>query len=115
MREIGEKTQEKSGFDYTDFQKRLDKVHFTPQQRGPLNIRLDILNSFLDISDAVLSDEEKKIMWKFEPGSLTIIDLSCQYVNEADACALFNICLSIFLENREGPGRIVALDEAHKV
>ena len=31
------------------------------------------------------------------------------------ACSLFNICLSIFLEQDPSIGRIVALDEAHKV
>jgi hypothetical protein len=52
--------------------------------------------------------------WKFDRGSLTIIDLSCPFVDENDACALFNICLGIFLEGRDQGGRIVALDEAHK-
>jgi DNA helicase HerA-like ATPase len=30
------------------------------------------------------------------------------------ACSLFNICLSIFMEQKSSLGRIVALDEAHK-
>lgn len=30
------------------------------------------------------------------------------------ACSLFNICLSLFLEQDGGVGRVVALDEAHK-
>ena len=53
-------------------------------------------------------------IWTFDQGSLTIVDLSCPFVNENDACALFSICLSLFLENRNKVGRVVALDEAHK-
>lgn len=63
-------------------------------------------------------------MWSFEPGSCTIVDLSCPFVDESLACALFEMCFGIFLGDREKVGamgdiqkvdRIVALDEAHKV
>ena len=78
-------------------------------------------------------------IWSFSPGSLTIVDLSCPFVDEGAACTLFNMCLSIFLDGRtdepvdarkdgskgkrkdEEKGepkeisRIIALDEAHKV
>ncbi|KAL9028993.1 MAG: hypothetical protein Q9196_002714 [Gyalolechia fulgens] len=52
--------------------------------------------------------------WDFKPGTLTIIDLSCPFVDESSACALFSICLDLFLESRNTASRIVALDEAHK-
>jgi hypothetical protein len=35
-------------------------------------------------------------------------------VTEETACSLFNICLSLFLEQKTDIGRVVALDEAHK-
>lgn len=54
-------------------------------------------------------------IWSFQPGTLTIVDLSCPFVDESAACAMFNICLALFLEDREEAGRVVALDEAHKV
>lgn len=57
----------------------------------------------------------KSNIWSFEPGTLTIVDLSCPFVDEGAACAMFNICLALFLEERQAAGRIVALDEAHKV
>ena len=57
----------------------------------------------------------KSNIWSFEPGSLTVIDLSCPFVDESAACGMFNICLALFLEDRAQAGRIVALDEAHKV
>ena len=60
-------------------------------------------------------NEESSRAWSFPPGSLTIVDLSCPFVDDSAACGLFSICLALFLENRERTGRIVALDEAHKV
>lgn len=54
-------------------------------------------------------------IWSFEPGSVTIVDLSDPMVNEGTACGIFDICLALFLEGRANAGRIVALDEAHKV
>lgn len=57
----------------------------------------------------------KQGIWSFPPGSLTIVDLSCQFIDESAACALFDMCLSIFLDVRQDVGRIIALDEAHKV
>ena len=36
-------------------------------------------------------------------------------MDDGAACALFNICLALFLENRGDVGRVVVLDEAHKV
>ena len=57
----------------------------------------------------------KASIWPSGPGSLTIVDLSCPFVDESAACVLFNICLALFLEQRSDSGRIIALDEAHKV
>ncbi|KAA6409421.1 MAG: hypothetical protein FRX48_06974 [Lasallia pustulata] len=61
-----------------------------------------------------VAELRKPDIWSFEPGSLTIVDLSCPFVDDSSACALFNISLALFLENRGDIGRIVALDEAHK-
>lgn len=49
-----------------------------------------------------------------QPGQLTIIDLSCPCITHEAACALFNICLGLFLEQGCKVGRVIALDEAHK-
>lgn len=46
---------------------------------------------------------------------MTIVDLSCPCISPETACSLFNICASIFLEQDTKIGRVVALDEAHKV
>lgn len=49
-----------------------------------------------------------------QASQLTIIDLSCPCIQPETACALFNICLGLFLEQSTTIGRVIALDEAHK-
>ncbi|KAL2000648.1 hypothetical protein VTN02DRAFT_2801 [Thermoascus thermophilus] len=100
-----------AGFDYARFKKLLDSESFVRGQMGPLNLRLQLLESFLQQGKKSTGPGD---LWSFKPGTLTIVDLSCPFVEEADACALFNICLSLFLERRSEGGRLVALDEAHK-
>lgn len=55
------------------------------------------------------------MLTQLQPGTMTIVDLSCPCVTPEGACALFNICLGIFMSQKEKIGRVVALDEAHKV
>jgi len=54
------------------------------------------------------------VLTSTQPGQLTIVDLSCPCVTPEAACSLFNICLSLFIEQDSSVGRVVALDEAHK-
>ena len=54
-------------------------------------------------------------MLTLQAGTMTIVDLSCPCVTAESACALFNICLGIFMGHEEDIGRVIALDEAHKV
>lgn len=135
------------GLDYAAFKKRLSLETFIGQQSTLLNLRLNLLESFMELpntpgalygqdqrpgfpatkqgkkaADSWDREQTEKVklnkeqdIWSFEPGSLTIVDLSCPFVDEAAACALFNMCLALFLESRGDVGRIVALDEAHKV
>ena len=119
------KDHENKGLDYKVFRDQLNVEKFNEAQRTMLNMRLQLLESFmfpragidwLNKDDAKERNKIKKEgIWSFEPGSLTIVDLSCPFVDESAACAMFNICLAIFLEEREEVSRIVALDEAHKV
>lgn len=94
------------------FEELLDNESFIRGQMGPLNLRLQLLESFLQKGKQSTGPGD---IWEFKPGTLTIVDLNCPFVEEADACALFNICLSLFMERRSEGGRLVALDEAHKV
>ncbi|KAI9879218.1 MAG: hypothetical protein M1830_009219 [Pleopsidium flavum] len=150
LRRMAEESEGAPGFNYTEFKKRLLEERFTDQQNGPLRLRLNLLESFMDIppnqgrnafdtkpefprnkkgekaekqweqlqiekaKEALAEYQQRPDIWKFKAGSLTIVDLSCPFVDAGAACVLFNICLALFLQDRSGVSRIVALDEAHK-
>ena len=121
LRDMAEASQGKRGLNYSNFKQRLADANFMDKQNGPLKMRLDLLESFISwkpvsaLNSSRKAKKQQTDIWSFKKGTLTIIDLSCPFVDENDACALFNICMSLFLENRADGGRIVALDEAHKV
>jgi hypothetical protein len=99
-----------SDFDFLEFKQRLAVVKMMPLQRKPLEQRLELLESFLDLENAGGGG------FDFEDGSITIVDLSCPFVDENTACVLFNICLGVFLQDSSaGAGKVIAVDEAHKV
>ncbi|KAK8104009.1 uncharacterized protein PG998_011042 [Apiospora kogelbergensis] len=112
--------QQKSGsdFNYAKFRKSLAKEDLTQMQLIPLQQRLDTLESFMVESQVKPRDKSsrsiKGTFWTPCEGHLTIVDLSCPCVTAEMACSLFNICLSLFLEQPSSIGRVVALDEAHK-
>ena len=92
---------------YLEFKRRLAKEKFTPSQRNMLKMRMNLLESFLDL-DGTASKPE------FKPGELTIIDLSDPFLTPSTACVLFKLGLEQFLQSRTS-GKMVVLDEAHKV
>ena len=97
-----------NGFDYREFKRHLEKSPLTRAQQGPLRQRLDLLESFLVTDDSAPS-------WTFESGGVTIIDLSCPFVDANMACMLFNIGIRLYLESGLTTGKVIAIDEAHKV
>ena len=122
-----------TGFNYSAFKQMLALENLTEMQLAPLKQRLDTLESFMVESQAKAynmfvpaTQATKKsrnppvaasrgTSWKPLNGHLTIVDLSCPCVTPEMACSLFNICLSLFLEQDSAAvGRVVALDEAHK-
>ncbi|KAJ5495750.1 hypothetical protein N7539_000866 [Penicillium diatomitis] len=119
LRQMALDNQGRDTFDYKRFRKNLDAESFLKGQNLPLQMRLDVLESFFE-PGAVKPEKGPRRpsrtdkMWNFEPGTLTIVDLSCPFVGPNDACALFNICTSLFLKDRHKTGRVLALDEAHK-
>lgn len=114
-----------AGLDYNKFKALLKEEKFNEGQKAMLYTRLQLLESFMFPLETIQwqnqddAQERGKIakagIWSFQPKSLTIVDLSCPFVDESAACAMFSICLALFLEERGEDGRIVALDEAHKV
>jgi hypothetical protein len=119
LRDLAIANQGQSGFNYAAFKLILENEQFLKGQLMPLKMRLSVLESFFEPGSVVGRDlkvtKTFTSSWKFSPGTLTIIDLSCPFVGPDDACALFNICVSLFLKGRRDAGRILALDEAHKV
>ena len=124
---------------FADFEKRIEAITPIGNQRTMLDSRINLLRGFFlkpttgnsqkewntefdsqqkkdqATVDQFLADNADDTIWDFKAGELTIVDLSCPFIEEGAACALFNICLSLFLEGRQKCGRLVALDEAHKV
>ena len=125
LRSMAMRNHYTAGLNYQGFKDKLALEKFNDGQRAMLSTRLQLLESFMYPRKGIKwineddARERAKIakagIWSFQSGSLTIVDLSCPFVDESAACAMFNICLAIFLEDREKIGRIVALDEAHKV
>ncbi|KAK0753641.1 hypothetical protein B0T18DRAFT_313836 [Schizothecium vesticola] len=124
--------QQRTGapFSYALFKRMMLEEELTEMQLAPLRQRLDTLESFMVEAHAKSFDMFKRspakkaqpgrvatkgTSWKPQQGLLTIVDLSCPCVTSEMACSLFNICLSLFLEQSSANvGRIIALDEAHK-
>lgn len=98
--------------DFPRFEYLLEQRGFSKDQKGMLNLRLDLLKSFMDLSK--FKGKAQEDVLQTDPGCLTIVDLTDPLIDAASACSLFDICLGIFLEGKQ-MGRVVALDEAHKV
>jgi len=93
-------------FDYNLFKQKIKLENFDPKQTNMLEMRLDLLESFLDKEGNVPEPQ-------FRPGEITIIDLSDPFVAPNTACILFKLGLERFMQSR-APAKMVVLDEAHK-
>ncbi|EXK86527.1 hypothetical protein FOQG_09795 [Fusarium oxysporum f. sp. raphani 54005] len=128
LRELRIKQQQRGGgFNYQEFKNAMKAANLTKQQSAPLHQRLETLESFMVKQDAPAEGpkgkkgkgkaalkNQGKVDWTPVSGQLTIVDLSCPCVTAEQACSLFDICLSLFLEQKTDLGRVVALDESHK-
>ncbi|KAL8840105.1 MAG: hypothetical protein Q9170_001452 [Blastenia crenularia] len=118
LREMSIKNNGATGVDYDAFVSELAVQKFSVGQNEPLRMRLKLLEAFMEkLAKEWLKKWYKGCkrmdIWSFQPGSLTIIDLSDPWIDETTACALFDVCLHLFLELGPESGKIVALDEAH--
>ena len=52
---------------------------------------------------------------RFAAGQLTIIDLSDPFLDAASACGLFEIIIRLFIRADVDTGKVLVVDEAHKV
>ncbi len=114
LREMAMDPSAKPGINYKSFRGKVEKLDLSVAQKVPLALRLDMLEEFIE--DTGKGKTPKKGNdWAPSRGSLIIIDLSCQFLDANTACTLFDIYLGVFLEQKPQIGRLVALDEAHKV
>lgn len=98
-------------FDYQKFKMEVAKLRsdLDVMQMKYIKQRVAKLNDFLDLSGNT-SDEVSD----FEDGTLTILDMSSPLDDKETALQMFTIALGMFFESGS-PGRVAALDEAHKV
>ena len=103
-------------FNYGEFLRLLESASLTNDQQRPMRLRLDLLHSFMRWSPtkADLKKSTPQKILDLQPGTLTIVDLSDPFIDDATVCVLFDICLSLAKEKRPKCGLVIALDEAHK-
>lgn len=106
LRAIAAKSADGS-LNYAEFKKQLDLESFDATQTNMLDMRLNLLESFLDMTGIAPQPD-------FLPGEITIMDLSDAFISPNTACILFKLGLERFLQCK-APGKLVVLDEAHKV
>ncbi|KAF1928308.1 uncharacterized protein M421DRAFT_158285 [Didymella exigua CBS 183.55] len=105
LRDIASKSADCS-LDYLEFKRRLAKEKFDQTQTNMLKMRMNLLESFLDLDGTAPVPD-------FNQGEVTIIDLSDPFLTPSTACILFKLGLEQFLQS-SAPGKMVVLDEAHK-
>ncbi len=92
-----------------------------PAQKAGLKQRLDLLQTFTRPADKVTSSHKArnttamKDEERFAAGMVTIVDLSDPFVDPALAGAIFEICIRLFQRARVDTGKVLIVDEAHKV
>jgi hypothetical protein len=95
----------------------LRKKTFNPAQLAGLEQRLSLLLSFMEpiatTKKAKKADQIRRS--RFAAGQLTIIDLSDPFIDSASACGLFEIITRLFVRADVGTGKVLVVDEAHKV
>ena len=83
---------------------------FNPAQAAGLEQRMALLESFM--SKSRLREKQTK---RFSAGQITIVDLSDPFIDPASACGIFEIILRLFVRAKVDTGKVLVVDEAHKV
>jgi hypothetical protein len=60
-------------------------------------------------------DTGKTRQKRFAAGKLTIIDMSDPFIDAASACGIFEIVTRLFVRAQVDTGKVLVVDEAHKV
>ena len=113
MRDLGE------DFTFTQFKEKIEirKKSFNSSQKSGLEQRMALLESFLHSSGTGRFGSYNKVTssLRFGSGQLTIVDLSDRLIDHHIASALFDIVVRNFERADVGTGKVLLVDEAHKV
>jgi DNA helicase HerA-like ATPase len=116
LRVMAIESEGRGEFKYATFKTRLAATKFSGEQNGPMRLRMDSLESFMKPStiwsDRILENMENDFLVG-KKGELTIVDLTDPVIDADSACVLFDLCLSVFIEQTKTVQKIIALDEAH--
>jgi hypothetical protein len=106
LRELGD------NFTYQAFLRKLEnlKQGFNPNQLSGLKQRMVLLESFLESGK-----KRTQTPTRFMGGKLTIVDLTDPFIDSASACALFEIITRLYQRAEIDTGKVLVVDEAHKV
>jgi hypothetical protein len=117
LRELGD------DYTYSAFMRQLEekKKDMNPAQKAGLRQRLDLLQTFtrqtrsLPLANASRNTASMREEERFVSGMITIIDLSDPFVDPPLAGAIFEICIRLFQRASVDTGKVLVVDEAHKV
>ena len=105
LRELGE------DYTYAKFKATLNakKKKWNPAQLSGVEQRLALLESFLAKKPQCAKSS------RFAAGQVTIVDLSDPFVDTGSACGLFEVITRLFVRADVKTGKVLVVDEAHKV
>ncbi|KAK7706803.1 hypothetical protein SLS63_013909 [Diaporthe eres] len=105
-------------FTYAQFREKLSQHDCASGESKEISMHLKFFETFIEPNSLWTHSTRPAAsphnIWDFQPGSLTIVDLTDPFLGSEEACALFSIALSIFMEQRTRCGGVVAMDNAHK-
>lgn len=107
--------------EFASFKEQILNSMTNPGQGGPLQQRLDLLETFIAESDFHANRGEKPVsiaeIIAEEPGTVVIADLTDPMLDASCANGVFQVLLEIFRDPKVVPskhGKLCVLDEAHK-
>ncbi|KAI6794709.1 hypothetical protein KC361_g5435 [Hortaea werneckii] len=109
MEELRKMAMSQRPFTFAEFEQRKKEQKFKGLQASMLNMRVTLLKSFMNKDHT-----SPKGLFKTDPGTLTVVDLTDPFLDAATVCTLFDICLALFKQNRPSSGLVIGLDEAHR-
>lgn len=83
------------------------KKTFSSVQKAHLEQRMGLLKRFTSTAT-----QERA---RFASGQITIVDLSDPFIDPKSACGLFEIVIRLFVRAGVNTGKVLLVDEAHKV